>query len=136
MRFDAATYDDVIGAKSVFVEMNWKAFGGGTDDNGLHAGTDRASTEFFRDAITLNDLPLPGGGSTSMAPHGGNNERLRAQPLAMTDNGLDDQMDVRNPAATRRDGYTLPRTNGATQFQATQLFLNDSWYVFDSRAFK
>ena len=124
VRLHAADDQDVVALEGVLVEVNRNTLGGRVEHDGLHRGADLGAGEGFCNAVALDDAPLPLRGPAAVAPHRRDDHRLRAQRAHVVAHRLDDERDVRDPAAARRDRGGLAGPDFPAEIQRAELAMD------------
>src|SRR5262245_41530554 len=120
VRLDAADDEDVVSAEGVLVEVDRKALGGLADNDGFHAGADRAAAVAFGNTVAFDQLALAFGGAATVAAHGGNDEGFSAKRLKVPDGRFNDEGDVCDAAAAGSDRNGLPSFDFLAEVQARE----------------
>ncbi len=109
-----------------------KTLGGLADDDGFHAGADRAAAVLFGDAVRFQHADLPFGRAAAVAAHGGNDKRLRAELLQMIDDCLNDDRDVGDTTAAAGDGDRVAGSDLLLELEACELARDLARHVVDT----
>src|SRR5262249_3141298 len=107
--FDAAADHDVIGLEGEAIEMHREALGRLADDAGFHRGPTRAAQVGLGHAVAGQNCPLTFDRPAAVTSHRRHDEGLGPEALQMLNDGLDDDVDVRDPATAAGDRHALAR---------------------------
>src|SRR5262245_17390176 len=108
VRLDARDDADVIRLRRDLIEHDRKAFAGRAERHGFHRGANWGADEGLGDAVAFQNLALPLGEAAAVAAHGGYQKRLGAQVLQKLHSALEDDRDIGDAAAARRERHRLP----------------------------
>ena len=133
VRFDSPTNHHVIRSEGVFVKVDGKTFRRLADDHGFHTGANRAAAKIFRNAVRFDHFALPFRRSAAVAAHRRHDERLRSELFQVRDSRSQNDVNVRDAAAPRRDRDGLAGPDFLAQFQLSQLSLHFTRNVGDAR---
>ena len=124
VRLDSTRNQNVVGLRSMLVEVHRDPLRCVIDDDGLHRGPDLAAHCLGSDAVSCENPRLSLGRSASVASHRRHDERHGTQTFNMLDHRASDLPDVRDPTTPCRDRHRLPRADRLTQLERRQLRLH------------
>src|SRR5262249_36922190 len=99
----------------------------------LHRGANGRADEIFGDAVAFEHAELPLGRRAAVAAHRRNEERLRSEIAQMLHGAFENQRDIRDAAAARRQSDGLAALDLAAEIQLRKRIANGCWNVVNAR---
>ena len=133
MGFDAIDGNsDVCFTVGRLVEPDRQAAFNVAEQDGVHAGADRAAHGLFGYAVMGEYLKLALCRCAAVAAHGGHDEGFCAKPLYFLCRRLQHQIDAVDAAAAAGKRYTLSRFYSLANLRPCELLGDGSGHVIDS----